>query len=83
VTSQAEWCADPKLHEIDKVPMPKPLSFPLTRLTTELDGAGLRLISLAIAFRWIAGQEELPRRHWPGLELFRRIIAPLGMKGIG
>ena len=62
VTSQAEWCADPKLHEIDKVPMPKPLSFPLARLTAELHCTGLRLIPLALAFRWVAEQGELMRR---------------------
>ncbi len=78
VTSPAELCVDPIANDIDKVPMPLPLTVPLARLTAELSGESPRLIPIPLIPRWIADHQELRHKQWPGLELFRNFIRILG-----
>jgi len=80
VTSPAAWCSKPYDHELAKVPMPMPFSLPLARLTGELIGVKPPLIPLTLVPRWVAENQELGKRTWPGLDLFRRFMAHLGTK---
>lgn len=75
VTSPATWCSDPYNHPIQKVPMPLPLSLPLTLLTNELFGRRFPLIPLTLAPRWVRENAAFGERTWPGLELFRQFIS--------
>jgi hypothetical protein len=80
VTSPAELCANPYVHEIRKVPMPLPLSVPLARLTASLTGSEPCLIPLSLAPRWVAEHEDLSRRRWPGMELFAGFLREIGAR---
>ncbi|GAB4328290.1 MAG: hypothetical protein Kow0074_24150 [Candidatus Zixiibacteriota bacterium] len=78
VTSPAAWCADPFTYEIEKVPMPLPLSLPLTRMTTALVGSRVPLVPLSLVPQWVEQNAELGQRTWPGQELFNTFIGFLG-----
>jgi Fe-S-cluster containining protein len=78
VTSRAELCVDPVVNDITKVPMPIPLTVPLARLTAALAGTPPRLIPIPLVPRWITQHQDLRQRHWPGLELFQRLMKMLG-----
>ncbi len=77
VTSPAEWCATPYQYEIAKVPMPLPLSAPLSRLTAALSGEKACLIPLTLVPRWTGEHAGLRKRQWPGAMLFERFLAEL------
>lgn len=77
VTSPAEWCAKPYQHDIAKVPMPLPLSAPLSRLTAALSGENACLIPLTLVPRWTRAHAELRKRQWPGPKLFDRFLTEL------
>jgi len=77
VTSPAAWCAQPYEHEIAKVPMPLPLSVPLSRLTAALTGEKPCLLPLALVPRWVGSRADLRARQWPGPELFDRFVDEL------
>lgn len=74
VTSPALWCQDPFGYGVQKVPMPIPLSAPLSWLTAELTGEQPALIPLTLVPRWVAEHEELRTKTWPGLELFKKFM---------
>jgi len=78
VTSPAAWCADPYSHEIEKVPMPMPLSIPLARLTAQMTDTTPRLIPLTLVPMWVSENTDLKDRAWPGQELFARFMAEVG-----
>lgn len=78
VTSPAAWCAEPYAHDIQKVPMPMPLSLPLTLLTNELIGRRFPLIPLTLAPGWVTENADIGRKTWPGLELFQQFLKRLG-----
>lgn len=77
VTSAAAWCARPYEHEIAKVPMPLPLSVPLSKLTGLVTGEKPCLIPLTLVPRWVSEHADLRVRRWPGLELFDKLLAQL------
>jgi Fe-S-cluster containining protein len=74
VTSPALWCRDPFGNGVEKVPMPIPLSAPLSWLTAELTGEEPALIPLVLVPRWVAGHEDLRVKTWPGLHLFKKFM---------
>lgn len=78
VTTPAELCADPVVNDIDKLPMPIPLTVPLARLTAKLTGDPPRLIPIPLVPRWIVQHQVVHQRQWPGLDLFRQFIEILG-----
>lgn len=78
VTSSALWCRDPFGNAVEKVPMPIPLSASLAWLTADLTGSPPALIPLTLVPWWVAGHQELGRRNWPGLELFRKFMEIAG-----
>lgn len=77
VTSPAEWCAKPYQYEIAKVPMPLPLSAPLSRLTAALSGERACLIPLTLVPRWTRNHAELRKRQWSGPLLFDHFLREL------
>ena len=74
VTSPAEWCARPMDYEIAKVPMPMPLSLPLTRLTSELIGAKAPLVPLSLVPQWVEQNRKYGQMTWPGMDLFKGLM---------
>jgi Fe-S-cluster containining protein len=80
VTSPPEHCADPYTHEIDKVPMPLPLSAPLSLLTASLTSSRPRLIPMSLMFRWLRDNKDLQHKQWPGPELFEQFMDHVGRK---
>jgi Fe-S-cluster containining protein len=74
VTSPALWCTDPFGYGVEKVPMPVPLSAPLSWVTAALTGEPPALIPLPLVPRWVAEHQELRERTWPGLELFKKFM---------
>jgi Fe-S-cluster containining protein len=79
VTTPAEWCKSPTLHQIRKVPTPPLLSQPLARVTASLIGGAPELIPLPLAIRWVDTNPELGLREWPGTTLFEAWIAEIGV----
>jgi len=80
VTSPRESCIDPYTCELDKVPMPIPLSAPLSLLTASLTNRRPQLIPMPLMFRWIGENKELQSRQWPGPELFEAFMNHVGQK---
>lgn len=78
VTTPAAWCADPFRNPLQLVSMPLPLSVALARLTAELTGEKPVLIPLSLVPLWVKERQELRRRTWPGLDLFRRFLELAG-----
>jgi Fe-S-cluster containining protein len=78
VTSPAEGCVDPYRYGVAKVPMPLPLSAPLSILTAKLTGTKPRLIPLTLSLRWVAEHSNLKDCQWPGVELFQRFMDIVG-----
>lgn len=74
VTSPATFCAAPYTNAIETVPMPIPLSVPLTQLAAKLTGLKSALIPLALAPQWTARNREFGKMKWPGVELFQQFI---------
>lgn len=78
VLSPPSWCADPYKHDIEKLPMPTPLSAPLSRLTARLTSTRPRLIPLSLVPLWVSENSALREMTWPGLELFKAFMAEIG-----
>ncbi len=78
VTSPPEFCRDPYSNQVNKVPMPLPLSAPLARLTAKLTGTKPRLIPLVLTRKWYFDNKELVYRKWEGTELLRGFLKELG-----
>jgi Fe-S-cluster containining protein len=78
VTSPVEWCARPYEHEVAKVPLPLPLSVPLSRLAASVAGIRPCLVPLTLVPRWVQQHRELRSRRWSGPDLFDRFLAELG-----
>jgi Fe-S-cluster containining protein len=74
VTTPAFYCRDPEAFGVRLMPMPMPLSLPLAHLTAELTSSPPILVPLTLVPRWAAEHDELRRRTWPGLELFKRFM---------
>ena len=74
VTSPAFYCTDPQAFGVRLMPMPLPLSLSLAHLTAELTESPPVLVPLTLVPRWTAEHDELRRRTWPGLELFKRFM---------
>src|SRR5512140_196620 len=81
VTSPAMWCIDPFANGVEKVPMPIPLSAPLSWVTSKLTGEPPALIPLVLLPRWVAEHDELRQRTWPGLELFKMFMGVAAGEG--
>ncbi len=78
VTSPPENCKNPFMKKVEKVPMPLPLSAALARLTARLTDTAPRLIPLSLVPYWVARNQILKRRQWPGIELFQKFMEMVG-----
>lgn len=78
VTSPPNGCIDPYRYGIAKVPMPLPLSTPLSILTAKLTSSNPRLIPLTLSLRWVAEHSDLKGCQWPGVELFQQFMDIVG-----
>jgi Fe-S-cluster containining protein len=78
VTSPADGCIDPYRYGVARVPMPFPLSAPLSILAAKLTGSKPRLIPLTLSLRWVAEHSNLKDCQWPGVDLFQRFMDIVG-----
>jgi len=81
VTTPAEWCADPRLHEIKSLKPKVAVPVVLTRLSAHLLELPARMIPLTLALRWAEDHLDLHRRAWPGRVLFEEFLARFNAAG--
>jgi len=78
VTSPAELCAKPRLHQIRRVPTPPTMSPPLARVAAKLLGTRPALIPITMAMEWAEANVAHARKTWPANELFQALTLELG-----
>lgn len=70
VTTPAAWCQRPYDEAVAKIPLPLPLSVPLSRTAAIVTGQRPVLIPLTLVPWWTAEHKRDRTQTWPGLELF-------------